>query len=245
MKYSTKTSQHLLSAIALTSIAVFFSASLEADILVQYDMELNGSRHVASTVFADTTASNLTGNNLNTPNSFTLASVDAADDYIAWSRNAGSAQTTAVGVIADNTYFSFTLSPDAGKSISIDSVSFDAAAGTAGPSDRQFYLFADKSGYLSGNVLSSASTVIGSPLLPYNTTTFDQNFSVTLSGNSAFQNITDSVTFRIYIATPTTGQNVGFDEITVNGSVIPEPGTYALLGGLCALTAVVIRRRRR
>jgi hypothetical protein len=234
-----------MSAIALTSIGVFFGASLQADVLAQYDMETSGSRIVASTVISDITSSNLVGsNNLKAPASFTLASVDAADDYIAWSRNAGSAQTTAEGVIADNTYFSFTLTPEVGKSITIDSISFDVAAGTAGPSDRQFYLFADKSGYLSGNVLFSASTEIGSPLLPYNTTTFDQNFSITLSGNSAFQNITDSVTFRLYIATPTNSQNIGFDDITVNGSVIPEPGSYALLGGLCALTAVMIGRRR-
>ena len=244
MKYSTQTSRQLMSAIALTSIGVFFGASLQADVLAQYDMETSGSRIVASTVISDITSSDLVGNNLNTPSSFTLASVDAADDYIAWSRNAGSAQTTAEGVIADNTYFSFTLTPEVGKSITIDSISFDVAAGTAGPSDRQFYLFADKSGYLSGNVLFSASTEIGSPLLPYNTTTFDQNFSITLSGNSAFQNITDSVTFRLYIATPTNSQNIGFDDITVNGSVIPEPGSYALLGGLCALTAVMIGRRR-
>jgi hypothetical protein len=244
MKYSTQTSRQLIRAIALTSIGVFFSASLQADVLAQYDMETNGSRVVASTVISDITSSNLVGNNLNAPASFTLANVDNTDDYITWSRAAGSAQTDVLGVLADSTYFSFTLTPDAGKSISIDSISFDGAAGTAEPSDRQFYLLSDKTTYTSGNVLSSASTVTGSPLLPYNTTTFDQNFSVTLSGNSAFQNITDSVTFRLYIATPTNSQNIGFDDITVNGSVIPEPGSYALLGGLCALTAVMIGRRR-
>ena len=244
MKYSTQTSRQLIRAIALTSIGVFFSASLQADVLAQYDMETNGSRVVASTVISDITSSNLVGNNLNAPASFTLANVDNTDDYITWSRAAGSAQTDVLGVLADSTYFSFTLTHDAGKSISIDSISFDGAAGTAGPSDRQFYLLSDKTTYTSGNVLSSASTVTGSPLLPYNTTTFDQNFSVTLSGNSAFQNITDSVTFRLYIATPENSQNIGFDDITVNGSVIPEPGSYALLGGLCALTAVMIGRRR-
>jgi hypothetical protein len=244
MKYSTQTSRQLIRAIALTSIGVFFSASLQADVLAQYDMETNGSRVVASTVISDITSSNLVGNKLNAPASFTLDNVDATDDYITWSRAAGSAQTDVLGVLADSTYFSFTLTPDAGKSISIDSISFDGAAGTAGPSDRQFYLLSDKTTYTSGNVLSSASTVTGSPLLPYNTTTFDQNFSVTLSGNSAFQNITDSVTFRLYIATPENSQNIGFDDITVNGSVIPEPGSYALLGGLCALTAVMIGRRR-
>ena len=121
--------------------------------------------------------------------------------------------------ISDDTYFSVTITPDAGKSISLTSISFDAMAGTAGPSDRQFYLMSDKTGYLSTAVLATASTVTGSPLVPYNTSTFDQNFSADLSGNSALSNITDSVTFRFYIATPTTFQNVGFDDITVKGII--------------------------
>ena len=57
------------------------------------------------------------------------------DDYIAYSRNAGSARTDALGVIADNTYFSVTITPDAGKSISLTSISFDAMAGIANAED--------------------------------------------------------------------------------------------------------------
>jgi len=241
----TRPLSHNVWALSLTSLSLLFAASLHADVLAQYDMETSGSRHIASTVATDVTAGNLTGNNLNAPSSFILSSVPggSGDDYIAWSRSAGIARTDAIGVIADGTFFSFTLTPDAGRTISLDSITFDAAAGTGGPSNRQFYLFADKTTYTSGNVLASASTIAGSPLLPYNTTTFDQGFFADLTG-SAFQNITDSVTFRVYIATPNVSQNVGFDNITINGTVIPEPATYALLGGLSALALVVSRRRR-
>jgi hypothetical protein len=245
MKLKTHTPNYSASVLALSTLTLLTAASLNADVLAQYDMETNGSRDVASTVAADLTISNLTGNNLNAYGSFTLSGVDANDDYIAWSRSAGSAQTDVLGTLADATYFTFTLTPDAGTSFSLDSISFDAAAGTAGPSDRQFYLFSDATGYTSSELLSSASTESGSPLIPYNTTTSDQNFLTDLSGTSEFQNVTTSVTFRIYIATPTTFQNVGFDDITINGttSVIPEPSTYALLGGMSALMFAMLRRR--
>lgn len=247
MKYNLSLPQRLLNTLAIVAFGIFTSATLHADVLAQFDMETNGSRDVASTVIAGIDVSNLVGNNLNSPTSLILNGADNVDDYIAWSRSSGVTRTDALGAIADGTYFNFTLTPDAGKSFSIDSISFDAFAGTGGPSDRQFYLLGSKEEYFSGNVLASASTVSGSPLIPYNSATADQNFSADLSGNSLYQNVTESVTFRIYIATPNTFQNLAFDDITVNGSVgsvIPEPSTYAFLGGLCALAAVSIRRRR-
>ena len=210
-------------------------------VLASWDMETspNSARQIASFVNTNVTVSNLSPNTntLNAAGSFIPANVvgGAGDDYIAYSRSAGFAQTNALGVIADDTYFSLTITPDEGKSISLTSISFDAMAGTAGPSDRQFYLMSDKTGYLSTAVLASASTVTGSPLMPYNTSTFDQNFSADLSGISAFSNIVDSITFRFYIATPTTFQNVGFDDIIVKGIIddavyVPGDVSIALEG---------------
>jgi len=42
-----------------------------------------------------------------------------------------------------------------------------------------------------------------------------------------------------------TGDMVGFDNVRLTATVIPEPGTYALLAGCFALTAVMVRRRQR
>ena len=238
----------LKNSLALCALMLIAAAPLRADVLASWDMETspNSARQVASYVDADITAGDLTPNStLNAAGSFDPANVvgGAGDTYIAYSRNSGVARTDALGVIADSTYFSLTLTPDAGKSITLSSITFDAMAGTAGPSDRQFYLMADKTGFLSTAVLASASSETGSPLMPYNTSTFDQNFSADLSG-SAFANITDSVTFRFYIATPTTFQNVGFDDITINGTVIPEPTSIALLG-MSGVGVVLYRRRCR
>lgn len=45
--------------------------------------------------------------------------------------------------------------------------------------------------------------------------------------------------------TPVVGFNVSFDHLALTASAIPEPSTYAALGGACALLAAVWRRKTR
>ncbi len=224
----SKYSRRCFSALALCCAAMLPVSSLQADTLAHFDMETSGARHKASFVNSSVSVSELSGSNLNAPASFMPAHIEGGtpgDDYIAWSRSIGSAQTDAMGVIADGTCFSFTIAPAAGKAITLAGISFEAMAGTAGPSDRQFYVMSDRTGYLSTAVLLSASTETGSPLIPYNTATSEQTFFIDLSGNGAFASVTEPVTFRFYIATPTVNQNIGFDDIIISGKVVavPEP----------------------
>jgi hypothetical protein len=213
------------------------AGQIQADTLALWNMDAtpNANKVIANTVASGLTAGNLIANNLNTPAGINLANDNPANAYIAWSINSstGSTPNTLAAAIVAASYFSFTLTPNAGQSLDLTTLSFDAVAGTAGPSDRAFYVLSDKTGYTTSALLLSGDTTTGSPLIPYNTTTSDQLFSVDLSGNSLFQNISDSVTFRFYLRTPTVSQNLGFDNLTANGSVVPapEPSVYAL-GGL-------------
>ena len=230
---------------AVLAAVLFASQPTQAATLVQYAMSSTVSaaaRAEATFEAAGLSATNLSSVNLNTNINVVLTSVSPTDFYTGWSRSAGFSGTTALQALTDATYFTLTLTPDAGQTISLDSISFNAFAATAGPSQRQFYVFSDKTGYTAGGLLYSRSTDAAvnpsTPLIPYNTTISDVNFSFDLSGNSAFQNITDSVTFRIYIQTPDPNQNLAFQNLTIAGSVIPEPSSPLLLGlGLFLLLA--------
>ena len=75
------------------------------------------------------------------------------------------------------------------------------------------------------------------------------NRTITLSGNSAFQDLTGDITFRLYAYESVeldTNQGARWDDVVLNGDVVavPEPGTYALLASCLGLTWVMLRRRR-
>ena len=227
---------------ALGVLALFSAASLRADILAVYDMQNAGGRTNVSFVDSGLTATSLIGNNLNpgSPTSVTIGA-NTTNFYTAWAF-IGSGGSTASNAIVSGDFFKLTLTPTAGNSITLSSLSFDIFAATAGPSARQLYIFSDKTGIAAGSVLFTGSTVSGSPLIPYNTAANGQNFSVDLSGDSALANITDSVTFRFYTQTPTAAQSLALDNITFNGTVnpVPEPSFFAFigLGGFLALLLV-------
>ena len=239
--------RRLFGSLALFSAVLFSTASLRADTLALYDMQTAGARTNASLVGSGLTATSLTGNNLasGSPGSATLASAPT-DFYTTWAF-IGAGGTTDANAISSGDYFKLTLAPTAGNSITLSSLSFDVFAATAGPSARQIYLFSDKTGFAGGSELFSGGTQSGSPLIPYNTASAGQNFSIDLSGNAAFANITDSVTFRFYTQTPTASQGMAFDDITINGTVsaVPEPSSFVFFGlGILAFLRVAHHRRQ-
>lgn len=60
---------------------------------------------------------------------------------------------------------------------------------------------------------------------------------------TAFDNLTSEVEFRFYVYAPETTNSLEFDDITLNGTVIPEPSSLVLLG-LAALSMIVLHRRK-
>ena len=258
----------LISSLTLLSVALLSAPSVQADTLAYWNMDASG----AAKTNVNTVASSVTVTPIGTVNLGAVGTVTpvfnpalpSGDNYAGMSRSSstggGNWDNTLATAYGFSTYFQFTLAPTAGP-ITVTGISFDAvAATTTTTANREFFLESSLTGYgtSSANVLYGAGTQAGlnpggginwsSTLIPFNDTAANTGpysetlFSADLSGNSAFQNISGPVTFRVYIATDTVNQNLGFDNLTVVG--VPEPSSFAFISfaGLAALLAVGRRR---
>lgn len=152
-------------------------------------------------------------------------------------------------------YFQFVLTPDAGYQLDLNAITLDFGASRGGGAPNSFtsnlLLRSSVDGY--ANDIASTPT----PVTITNTTstlTWLTGVSFDLSG-PAYDNVSAPLTFRMYIfdnsqkleeADKTAnGMITRLDNITVDGavSVIPEPGTLALL--LIGLGSAVLLRRKR
>jgi hypothetical protein len=133
-----------------------------------------------------------------------------------------------------NNFFQFTITVDPGLSLSLSNLTFNAAKGGSGT--RATGVRTDLTGTNNLTAFNVGNTRPNWPASPFN---------VDLFGFSELQGITNSVTFMFAVATPSTGNSLEFDDITVNGAVVPEPSVSALvLLGLGALAAICGCRRR-
>lgn len=242
----------IMRRLLLIAGSMLVAGRLQADTLAYWNMDGAGATKTnVNTVGSGATVTPIATVGLGavgtTVPSFSPA-LPVGDNYAALNRVLGpTPETVSVSQdFANATYFQFTLSPTGGQSLNISSLSFDAVAATGTlTANREVFVESSKTGFgtSSANVLYGAGTQSAlnpggginwsSTLIPFQTSTYSETlFSVDLSGNSLLQNISDSVTFRFYIGTDTTSQNIGIDNLTVNGSIVaaPEPSAYALAG---------------
>ncbi|MFD0896036.1 PEP-CTERM sorting domain-containing protein [Luteolibacter ambystomatis] len=137
-------------------------------------------------------------------------------------------------------YFSFSLSTPGAETLSLTSFTFDYGVGTntTGQSGNFHYaVFASVNGGAYAQIGSTFST--GNLSLTQNVTNVIGNRSVDLSSITG----ADSVAFRVWVGSTNASASTGsiFQNIIVNGSVVPEPSAV-MLGGLGVL--VLMRRRR-
>ena len=148
----------------------------------------------------------------------------------------GTSNATAVTA---NDYFTFTITPV--DFMSFTSLTFDIANytndGTFSPVS--FFVRSSVNNF-SSNIGTTQTVLAGS------NGTF-QNANISLTGAS-FQNLNTPVEFRIYV------QDSGIDDpdrgglidnVILNGTAIPEPSTYAMMGLGAALLVGFQRFRRR
>jgi len=161
--------------------------------------------------------------------------------------NATTGTTTSFGAaVGSDDYFTVTITPDAGFEMNLTSFEFDygySSSGSFGTGTMRAYITTSEdnhANFFNGN--TDGYTTITDPV--NSGVTFPISKSLDLSG-AAFQNISTAFEFRIYLSD---SYNVNdlihrIDNVTLNGAVVPEPGNFALIGGLLALGLVMIRRR--
>lgn len=146
--------------------------------------------------------------------------------------NAGTTVTTPADSIANNRYYGFTATANAGNELDLTSFSFIVGRG-GGTTPRGYDVRSSVDGYAA--TLGQSDVGVQRP-----------NFvtvPVDLSG-SQYQHLS-SIQLRIYGYTPGSGQSIDLDTITLNGTVaaVPEPAAVAFGLGLAGLA--LTRRNRR
>lgn len=239
-----------LGVITLAFLMLASAASLRADILASYNMENSDPvlRISPSTLDVGVTSTTIARNNLNAPGVVTNPNSPGNGSFTTWITTVGGG-TTVQDALSASQYFSITVAPVAGNSITLSSLSFDLFAATSvATSARQTYVFADKTGFADTSLLFTAGTLSspsGVSLIPFNNQPA-QNFSIDLTGYDSLADITDSVTFRIYCQTPNAVQGLAFDNLTVSGIVtpVPEPSSVTFVG-LSVFALLATKRFRR
>jgi len=141
---------------------------------------------------------------------------------------------SAAAAVANSVYFSFAIAPEAGKTLGLTNLTFDAARG-GGATPRGWALRSSVDGFAAD--ISSAD-------IPTQRQTFTP-YDISL-GDPQYQGLSSSVEFRFYVYSPSSGSTVEFDNITLNGTVVPEPAGIALIAlGAMGCWPLLRRRKRR
>tara|TARA_B100001971_G_C18263978_1_gene589922 strand:+ start:976 stop:1713 length:738 start_codon:yes stop_codon:yes gene_type:complete len=179
--------------------------------------------------------------------------------------NAGSNSTSTAwdNAQTDGLYFEFTLTPDGGQTLNLTNLQLDVAyRGTdafrlAVTSSLTGFDYGDQLTITTENVNDAASipnilqsNLDGIDLAPLGLNgDWGAGAGTIIDLSSAtFDNISSAVTFRIYGFQAQTSSDSNdalfFDNIQVNGAVIPEPASAALILSGCAGMLLMRRRRR-
>ena len=143
--------------------------------------------------------------------------------------------------INQGSFIGFTVSPDPGLKLNLDSFTFMSQANHVNRSLDEFALFSSATGgFTFGNQIDTGT----------NTTLGQYNpFSIALNGVPELQGLTDETEFRLYLFGATQNNNAGsftgFDKVILNGTVVPEPSSLIIWGGLASVFGLVWWRRRK
>lgn len=144
--------------------------------------------------------------------------------------------------VSNNNYFTFTLAADSGFHLDLTSLTFDVDyTGTGGNVSNSTTFFVRSS-------IDGFATTLGTPVEEVYLLTSLGFTPVAIDlSDASFQNLTDAVTFRIYMFDEANSSNrfARIDNVVLNGMVvesIPEPSAI-LLTGFAGAFLLAVRKR--
>lgn len=220
-----------LACLAVSTVAIFINGTARGTTISQY--AFTGNTLNATTVDPNVTAGSITGSpNVNNQATSTLIFVTGVGYASQPSLGVQRANTNEAGT-RSNVYFTFTTSPNAGYELDFSSLTFNIARGGAS-TPRDYDIRSSLDGFASS--LSGGIVTINTARPTFTPVSID------LSAPQ-FQHVTSPITFQMLYFTPTVAQSIDIDDITLNGSVVPEPNS--IVSVLTILGAWMIRRRCR
>lgn len=146
------------------------------------------------------------------------------------------ATATVGGIPTSGEYFGFTVSGAGGNTLDLSTISFDFAKGGTS-NDRGVVVWYSTDGFTSNAAVLGNGSENSAVILAANTDLLARNVSFSLA---SLPDTTSSIEFR-FISTNNSGNTIKLDNITIAGTVVPEPSalflsTLGILG--------LLRRRR-
>ncbi len=218
-----------VAALALIALLVF-GGWAKAETILQYSFGQAGPT---------TEIAGVTGGDIANGGSLSALLPNAGDGYgsdpvLHTNPGTGASQTIATAFSTDN-YFYFTLTPDSGTTLDLTSLSFNVARGGDSSLPRNYGVRSSATG--TADLSSGAVATVRTTWTP---------ITVDLSTYTELQNVTSEVTFLFAVATLSSGNSLEWDDITIEGAVVPEPSTFVLTAlGLLGFAFYGRRRKNR
>lgn len=213
----------------LIALALVAATAVQADVLANWNNEALVAGATAAPVantHADVASSDLTFG----------AGLQVSNYPEALTSYAHTLFTSLSAAVTGNDYFTFTVTPDASKLVSYSDLYLRyTLQANAYPATTQWTLMSSLTGFTASDGLDTLNVTASASGANYGEGTFD------LSGVSGLQNVAAGtpVEFRMYAHNTSgtmTRMGVGEawgpdrDDMTLNGTVVPEPATLSLFG---------------